>query len=109
MLGRTHGGGHGNALQYFCLENSVYRGIPCLAGYSPWGRRESDMTEQQYFFFFKATVTSNSFSALPESAFMNCGDMSQFIIGTFRLKLTKLSCNMESLSPAHPLFLSLCG
>ena len=25
-LGRSPGGGHGNPLQYFCLENSMYRG-----------------------------------------------------------------------------------
>jgi len=25
-LGRSHGGGHGNLLQYFCLENPMDRG-----------------------------------------------------------------------------------
>jgi len=25
-LGRSHGGGHGNPLQYFCLENPTDRG-----------------------------------------------------------------------------------
>ena len=25
-LGRSPGGGHGNPLQYYCLENSMYRG-----------------------------------------------------------------------------------
>ena len=43
-LGRSPGGGHGNPLQYSCLENS--RGQRSLAGYSPWGCKESDMTEQ---------------------------------------------------------------
>ena len=42
-LGRSPGGGHGNPLQYSCLEN--LHGQRSLAGYSPWGRRESDMTE----------------------------------------------------------------
>ena len=37
------GGGLGNLLQYSCLEN-LY-GQRSLAGYSPWGRNESDMTE----------------------------------------------------------------
>ena len=32
----------GNPLLYSCLENSIDRG---LAGYSPWGCRESDTTE----------------------------------------------------------------
>jgi len=38
------GGGHGNPLQYFCLENP--HGQRSLAGCSPWGHKESDMTEQ---------------------------------------------------------------
>ena len=42
-LGSSHGGGHGNPLQYSCLENP--RGQRSLEGYSPWGRKESDMTE----------------------------------------------------------------
>ena len=41
--GRSPGGGHGNPLQYSCLENS--HGQRSLAGYSPWGPRESDVTE----------------------------------------------------------------
>ena len=43
-LGRSPGGGHGNPLQYSCLEN--LHGQRSLAGYSPWGHKESDMTEQ---------------------------------------------------------------
>ena len=42
-LGRCPGGGHGNSLQYSCLENP--HGQRSLAGYSPWGRKESDTTE----------------------------------------------------------------
>ena len=42
-LGRSPGGGHGNPLQYSCLENP--QGQRRLAGYSPWGRKESDKTE----------------------------------------------------------------
>ena len=40
-LGRFPGGGHGNPLQYSCLENPMDRG----AWYRPWGHKESDMTE----------------------------------------------------------------
>ena len=43
-LGGSPGGGHGNPLQYSCLENP--HGQTSLEGYSPWGCRESDMTEQ---------------------------------------------------------------
>ena len=43
-LGRSHGGGHGNPLQYSCLENP--HGQRRLAGYTLWSCKESDMTEQ---------------------------------------------------------------
>ena len=42
-LGRSPGEGNGNLLQYSCLENS--HGQKSLAGYSPWGHRESDRAE----------------------------------------------------------------
>ena len=42
-LGRSPGGGHGNPLQYSGLENP--HGQRSLAGYSPWGHKELDMTE----------------------------------------------------------------
>ena len=41
-LGGSPGGGHGNALQYSCLESP--HGQRSLVGYSPWGLEESDMT-----------------------------------------------------------------
>jgi len=44
-LGRYPGGGHGNPLQYTSLENP--HGQRSLVGYSPWGCKESDMTEQK--------------------------------------------------------------
>ena len=43
-LGRAPGGGHGNPLQYSCLEN--LHGQRSLAGYSPWGCKESGATER---------------------------------------------------------------
>ena len=43
-LGRSPGGGHGNPLQYSCLENS--HGQRNLVGYSPWGHKEFDTTER---------------------------------------------------------------
>ena len=42
-LGRSPGGGDGNPLQYSCLENPY--GQRGLAGYNPWGHKESDTTE----------------------------------------------------------------
>ena len=43
-LGRSLGGGHGNPLQYSCLENP--HGQRSLAGYSPWGHKALDVAEQ---------------------------------------------------------------
>ena len=43
-LGRSPGGGHGNPLQYSCLENP--HGQRSLTSYSPWGHKESDTTER---------------------------------------------------------------
>ena len=43
-LGRFPGEENGNLLQYSCLENP--HGQRSLAGYSPWGHKDSDLTEQ---------------------------------------------------------------
>ena len=42
-LGRSPGRGHGNLIQYSCLENP--HGQRNLVGYSPWGHKELDTTE----------------------------------------------------------------
>ena len=42
--GKFPGEGNGNPLQHSCLENP--HGQRSLVGYSPWGRKESDTTEQ---------------------------------------------------------------
>ena len=42
--GRSPGGGNGNPLQYSRLENPLDRGA--LAGYSPWGHKESGRVER---------------------------------------------------------------
>ena len=42
--GRSPGGGHGNPLQYLCLENP--HGQRSLVGYSLWGHRGSDGSER---------------------------------------------------------------
>ena len=41
--GRSPGGGNGSLFQYSCLKNPMDR--RSLEGYSPWGRRNLDMTE----------------------------------------------------------------
>ena len=42
--GRSPGGGNGNPLQYFCLENPQNRGAQQTT--VPWGRKELDMNER---------------------------------------------------------------
>ena len=44
--GRSPGVGNGNPLQYSCLENP--HGQRSQAGYSPWGHKESGMTEHTH-------------------------------------------------------------
>ena len=53
-LGRFSGEGKSNPLQYSCLKNPMDRGVwwatvhgvaKSQTGYSPWGRKELDMTE----------------------------------------------------------------
>ena len=53
-LGRSPGEGNSNPLQYSCLGNSMERS---LAGYSPWGRKESDMTEQLTFSHYTISLS----------------------------------------------------
>ena len=44
-LGRSPGGGHGNPLQYSCLENPHEQ--RSVVGYSSQGHKEPDMTSNQ--------------------------------------------------------------
>ena len=45
-LGRSPGGGNRKPLQYSCLRKS--HGQRSLASYSPWGHKESDITEHAH-------------------------------------------------------------
>ena len=56
---RSPGGGHGNALQYFCLENP--HGQRSLGDYSPWDWKESDMTEQLIRYHFQFSFLELNF------------------------------------------------
>ena len=73
-LGRSFGGGHGNSLQYSCLENP--HGQRSRVGYNPWGCKELDMTERlstaapTRTFFFRLKLVSTS-QALKSSAALN--------------------------------------
>ena len=62
-LGRSPGGGHGNPLQDSCLENP--HGQRSLVGCSPWGHKESDMTEGLSIHITKAKdLNMNLFAVL---------------------------------------------
>ena len=67
-LGRSPGGGHGNPPQYSCLENP--HGQRSLANYSPWGHKESDMTEQLTQFIPISSVPN----AVPDIEYLFCGE-----------------------------------
>jgi len=63
---RSPGGGHGNSIQYSCLENP--HGQRSLVGCSPWGLKELDMTEKlstanlfdpERFWILFANITRN--------------------------------------------------
>ena len=64
-LGRCPGGGHGNPLQYSCLENP--HGQRSLAGSSPWGHKRfghdlviEDVHEAGYYWAFPGLVCSEN-------------------------------------------------
>ena len=74
-LGRSPGGGHGNPLQYSCLEN--LHGQRNLEGCRSWGGKESDTTERhstttplqlassKHFFFWPKTPGNMSLFTSP--------------------------------------------
>ena len=83
-LGRSPGGGHGNSFQYSCLENP--HGQRSLAGYSPWGWKESDTTE-------RLSTQTNGIIVLPSKSFR------------FLLRYTILSWNLPKNSQIQFFFL----
>ena len=95
-LERFLGEGHGNPLQYSCLEN--LHGQRSLAGYSRWGRKESDTTKwlaQQWF-------SIKSESALPHSLWQ-CMEMCSTvpIWGPAIPFFSQYNLAHESQSPTH--------
>ena len=54
-LGRSPGGGHGNPLQHSSLGNP--HGQRSLVGYSPWGHKMLDTTEQVSTAAYQQLVT----------------------------------------------------
>ena len=64
--------GNGTPLQYSCLEKS--HGQRSLVGCSPWGREESDTTEQLYFDFSLSCIGEGNGNPLQRSCLENPRD-----------------------------------
>ena len=73
-LGRSPEEGNGNPLQYSRLENPMNRGP--WGGYSPWGRKESEMTEQ-------LTLTHNNSKLEETKMFFSRGMSKQTVVHLF--------------------------
>ena len=73
-LGRSPEEGNGNPLQYSRLENPMDRGP--WGGYSPWGRKESEMTEQ-------LTLTHNNSKLEETKMFFSRGMSKQTVVHLF--------------------------
>ena len=71
-LGRSPGGGHGNPLQYSCLENP--HGQRSLECYSPWGSKELDRTERLRFHFSRSCIGEGNGNPLQCSCLENPRD-----------------------------------
>ena len=56
------GGGNGNPLQYFCLENSMDK--RSLVGYGPWGCKESDTANTFISQLFETNQSSHNSGGL---------------------------------------------
>jgi len=55
-LGKSPGEGYGNPLFSYLALRIAWTEEPC--GYSPWGRKESDMTEQLSLLYFQSVMVS---------------------------------------------------
>ena len=71
--GRLPGGGNDNPLQYFCLKKKKIYGLRSLAGCSPWGRKEADVTECTHTFPAQIDISPTHFtSETIQSPFHSC-------------------------------------
>ena len=117
-LGRSPGGGHGNSLQYSCLENP--HGQRTLVDYSPWRCSESDMTERQSTAqaYFPIRPISLNLCLFPSKAtelilkFLPWNSESSFAWSCLApVALFHTVCLQESvafISPVHPLHHPVC-
>ena len=93
-LGSSPGEGHGNPLQYSCLENPP--GQRSLVGCNPWGPKELDTTEQ-----LSTTLVTWAQAAGPLALHLGKSFFFYiFVIGTFFLRIclsfSQLSSGQET-------------
>ena len=100
--GRPPGEGNGNPLQYSCLENPMD-----LVGYSPWGRKESDMTERLHYYYFFPQVHRIPTSSFNVTLIVNMGQVrgskyyasqSVLVVKSFLKKICLSSRHLSSIS-----------
>ena len=91
-------GGHGNPLQYSCLENS--HGQRILAGYSPWGWKGLDTTEQL------STAQHKVLFSLLSAGFR----AKEQVCGTGQIKINASWCSSfdQPKASLHTTLLSVC-
>ena len=65
--GRSPEAGHGNPLWYSCLENP--HGQRSLVGYSPWGHKESDMTEEIQYAGMQSNIHPDLFTEIYDAPY----------------------------------------
>ena len=68
-LGRSTGGGKWQPTPIFLPEN--FLGQRSLTGYSPWGHKESDMTERLHFHFSLSCIAGRNGNPLQYSCLKN--------------------------------------
>ena len=78
-----HGEGNGTPLQCSCLENPMDGGA--LVGCSPWGRKESDTTEQLHFHFSLSCIGEGNGNPLQCSCLENPRDGGAWWAAVYRV------------------------
>ena len=90
-LGRSPGGGHGNPLQYSCLENP--HGQRSLAGCRPWGHK--DMTEG---------LSAHEIRSMLDKAFIWLMQKCRLRSSRFFRQFVASPLNKATLHPSHVTF-----
>ena len=94
------GEGNGNPLQYSCLENPM-DGVHGVC--SPWGRRESDMTERLHFHFSISCIGEGNGNPLQCSCLENPRDRGAqwaavYGVTQSRTRLKRLSSSIPNIN-----------